>query len=60
MELRRQAADLVAVGVPLGAEHVALRAGLLFEDAALILPVASVGSGREVADRVEEDSFPWP
>ena len=38
-----QAAGLVAVGVTLGAEHVALGAGLLFEDAALILPVVSVG-----------------
>ena len=38
-----QAAGLVAVGVTLGAEHVALGTGLLFEDAALILPVVSVG-----------------
>ena len=37
------AAGLVAVGVTLGAEHVALGAGLFFEDAALVLPVVSVG-----------------
>ncbi len=37
------AAGLVAVGVALGAEHVALGTGLFFEDAALILPVVSVG-----------------
>src|SRR5580692_8322788 len=38
-----QAAGLVAVGLALGAEHVALGPGLVFEDAALILPVVSVG-----------------
>ncbi len=37
-----KAAGLVAVGVALGAKHVALGAGLIFEDAALILPVVSV------------------
>ena len=38
-----KAAGLVAVGFTLGAEHVALGAGLVFEHAALILPVVSVG-----------------
>src|SRR3981081_3684020 len=38
-----QGAGLVAVGLTLGAEHVALDSGLIFENAALILPVAPVG-----------------
>ncbi len=37
-----KAAGLVAVGLSLGAEHVALGTGLLFEHATLILPVVSV------------------
>ncbi len=32
--------SLCAIGLTLGAEHIALHAGLLFEDAALIAPVA--------------------
>src|SRR5882672_2176795 len=38
-----QAAGLVAVGLALGAEHIALGPGLVLEHAALILPVVSVG-----------------
>ncbi len=37
-----QAAGLVAIGFALGTEHVTLGAGLIFEDAALVLPVTSV------------------
>ena len=35
-----RSAELGAIGVTLSAEHIALHAGLLFEDAALIAPVA--------------------
>src|SRR5258708_22688160 len=38
-----QAAGLVAVGLALGPEHVALGAGLVLEDSALIPPVVSIG-----------------
>src|SRR6266436_780682 len=38
-----QAAGLVAIGLTLGAEHIALGPGLVPEHAALILPVAPVG-----------------
>ena len=37
-----KAAGLVAVGLSLGAEHIALGTGLLFEHTTLILPVVSV------------------
>src|SRR6266851_95314 len=38
-----QAAGLIAVGLALGSEHVALGPGLISEDSALIPPVVSVG-----------------
>src|ERR1700733_15063298 len=41
-----EAAKLITVGIALSFDHVALGTGLLLEDLALILPVASVGRTR--------------